>query len=91
MMGSQVIEKIIEKIHMIRDRLKVVHSRQKKYVDLHRREVEYNIGDFVFLKVSPMYGVTRFGIKGKLALRYVRPFEISERVSDFAYLLRLSP
>ena len=53
--------------------------------------MEYNVGDFVFLKVSPMHGVTRFGIKGKLAPRYVRPFEISKRIGDMAYRLRLPP
>ena len=91
MTGPQVIKETTKKIHVIRDRLKAVQSRQKKYVDLHRREVEYNVGDFVFLKVSPMHGVTRFGIKGKLAPRYVGPFEITKRVSDVAYHLNLPP
>ena len=76
---------------MIRDRLKAVQSRQKKYVDLHNREVEYDVGDFFFLEVSLMRGVMRFGINGKLAPRYVGPFEITERVHDIDYRLRLPP
>ena len=91
MIGPQFIEETIEKIRIICDRLKAVQSRQEKYVDLHRREVEFEVGNFVFLKVSPMRGVTRFGIKGKLAPRYVGPFEITERISDVAYCLRLPP
>ena len=49
------------------------------------------VGDFVFLKVSPMRGVTRFGIKGKLAPRFTGPFEIIERVGPLAYHLDLPP
>ena len=90
-MGPQIVKETIEKIQVIWDRLKVVQSRQKSYADLHRREVELNVGDYVFLKVSPMLGVTRFGIKGKLAPRYVGPFMIVERISDVAYRLDLPP
>ena len=53
--------------------------------------MEFNFGDYVFLKVSPMRGVTRFGIKGKLAPRYVGPFMIVERIGDVAYRLDLPP
>ena len=70
-MGPQVIVKITEKMHVIRDRLKIVQSHSKSYVDLHRQEVEHDVGDYIFLKVSPMHGVTRFGIEGKLAPRCV--------------------
>ena len=53
--------------------------------------MEYDIGDFVFLKASPMHGVTRFGIKGKLAPRYMRPFEIVEKIGEVSYRLNLPP
>ena len=79
-----------EKIRAVRDRLKVMQSCQKSYADLKRREVEYDISDFVFLKVFSMRGVTRFGIKGKLAPRYVGPFEIVEKIGEVAYRLNLS-
>ena len=49
--------------------------------------MKFDLGDYVFLKVSPMHGVTQFSIKGKLAPRYIGPFEIVERVGDVAYRL----
>ena len=57
-MGQQVIEETTKKIQAIQDRLKTIQSCQKSYGDLNRREVEYDVGYFVFLKVSPMHGVT---------------------------------
>ena len=57
--------------------------------DLYRREVEFDVGDYVFLKVTPMRGVTRFGVKGKLAPRCVGPFEVIERIGEAAYRLNL--
>ena len=53
--------------------------------------MEYNFGDYIFLKVSPMRGVTRFSIKGKLAPRYVGSFEIVERINNVSYRLNLPP
>ena len=51
--------------------------------------MEYNVCDFVFLEVSLMHGMTRFGIRGKLAPRYMGLVEITERVDDVSYHLRL--
>ncbi|KAL5795203.1 hypothetical protein ACOSQ2_000023 [Xanthoceras sorbifolium] len=87
--GPQIIEETTSKVRSIQERLKVVQSRQKSYADLHRREVEYEIGDYVFLKVTPMRGVTRFGVKGKLAPRYIGSSEIIERVGQVTYRLNL--
>lgn len=87
-MGSQVIEETIEKISTIKERLKTVQSWQKSP---NRLEVVFFVGDFVFLKVSHMCGLTNFGIKGKLEPLYVRPFEIIERIGDIAYPLNLPP
>ncbi|KAI6687681.1 hypothetical protein NL676_024509 [Syzygium grande] len=61
----------------------------KSYVDRRRRPLEFQVGDHVFLKVSPMKGLSRFGKKGKLSPRYVRPFEILEKIGDMAYRLAL--
>lgn len=64
-------------------------SRQKSYADVRRRELEFEVGDQVLLKVSPTKGVVRFGTKGKLSLRYIGPFSIVERVGILAYRLEL--
>ncbi|GJS74243.1 putative reverse transcriptase domain-containing protein [Tanacetum coccineum] len=70
-------------------RLKAAQDHQKSYADNHRKPLKFNIGDHVLLKVSPWKGVVRFRKKGKLAPRFVVPFEIIERIDHVAYRLRL--
>ena len=89
--GPDVIQENNEKIAVIRERLLTAQSRQKSYADRRRRPLEFQEGDFVLLKVSPRKGVTRFGVKGKLAPRYVGPFPIVQRVGVVAYRLALPP
>nr|GEY32392.1 putative reverse transcriptase domain-containing protein [Tanacetum cinerariifolium] len=72
------------------ERLKTARSHQKSYADKRRKPLEFKVGDRVLLKVSPWKGVVRFGNKGKLAPRYVRPFEIVKCVGPVAYRLKLS-
>jgi hypothetical protein len=48
------------------------------------------VGDYVYLKVSPIRGVRRFGVKGKLALRYVGPYQIQAKRGEVAYQLNLA-
>jgi hypothetical protein len=74
---------------MIRDNLRIAQSRQKSYVDTRRRELCFKVGEYVYLKVSPMRNVRRFNMKGKLAPRYVGPFKILERRGEVAYQLEL--
>jgi hypothetical protein len=76
---------------MIRENLKIAQSQQKSYADKRRRDLSFEIGDFVYLKVSPMRGTCRFKVKGKLALRYVGPFKIINRKGEVAYQLELLP
>ncbi|GKD02633.1 hypothetical protein Tco_1177607, partial [Tanacetum coccineum] len=64
-------------------------DRQKSYVDKRRKPLEFSVGEYVLLKVSPWKGVVRFGKKGKLAPRFVGPFEIIERIGPVAYRLYL--
>nr|GFC72645.1 hypothetical protein [Tanacetum cinerariifolium] len=67
------------------EKLKEARTRQKSYADKHRRSLEFQPDDRVFLKVSPARGVRRFGIKGKLSPRFIGPFEILDRV-DLSYV-----
>jgi hypothetical protein len=76
---------------MVHECLKVAQSRQNSYADKRRRDLSFEIGDFVYLKVSPMRGTRRFRVKRKLALRYVRPFKIIDRKGEVAYQLELPP
>ena len=76
-----------EKVQFIRQTLKTAQSRQKSYADVRRRELVFQAGDYVYLKVSPMRGLKRFNVKGKLAPRYVGPFKIFERKGEVAYQL----
>ncbi|GJY47391.1 putative reverse transcriptase domain-containing protein [Tanacetum coccineum] len=57
--------------------------------ELRKKPLEFSVSDYVLLKVSPWKGVVRFGKKEKLAPRFVRPFEIVEKVGLVAYRLRL--
>ncbi|GJU79114.1 hypothetical protein Tco_1276184 [Tanacetum coccineum] len=76
-------------ISQIKDRLKAARDRQKSYADKRRKPLEFSVGDYVLLKVSPWKCVVCFGKKGKLAPRFVRPFEIIEKVGPVAYMLDL--
>ena len=69
----------------------MIQSRQKRYADRRRRPLEFEVGDHVFLKVMPKRGVFRFGKRGKLSPRFIRFFEILERVGIVAYRLALTP
>jgi hypothetical protein len=69
--------------------LKIAQSRQKSYADLKRRTWEPQVGDMVYLRVSPMKGVYCFGVKGKLSPRYTRPFKILSQSRGVAFELEL--
>ena len=56
---------------------------------MHRKDLKFEIGDFTYLKISPMKGVKRFGKKGKLSPRYVGPFKILSWFGKVAYELEL--
>ena len=87
--GPDLIKESEQKVKLIRDRLKVAHSRQKNYPDSKRKEIVYEVGDRVYLRVSPLRGVKRFGVKGKLAPRFVGPYKILERMGEVSYKLEL--
>ena len=87
--GPDLIRETEEKVKLIQDRLKAAHDRQKSYADLKRKEIEFQVGDQVFLKVSPWKRVFRFGKKGKLSPRFVGPYPVIERIGPVAYRLEL--
>ena len=91
LLGPEIVQHTAKVVEKIRERMKIAQSRQKSYADKRRKDLEFAIGDHVFLKVAPMKGVMRFGKKGKLSPRYVGPFEILERVGDKAYRVALPP
>lgn len=71
-----LVQEVVAKVKVIRERMLAAQSRQKAYADHRRGDIEFVMGDMVFLKVSPMKGVMRFGKNGKLIPRYVRPYEV---------------
>jgi hypothetical protein len=81
----------VEIIHRIQSNLKVAKSHQEHYADKRRRPLTFIVGDHVYLRVSPMRGVKRFGIKGKFAPRYIGPFLILKKLGAVAYKLELLP
>ncbi|GKB35665.1 putative reverse transcriptase domain-containing protein [Tanacetum coccineum] len=89
LIGPELVQETTDKVVLIKEKLKAARDRQKSYVDNRRKPLEFEVGDHVLLKVSPWKGVIRFGKKGKLAPRYVGPFEILERIGPVAYRLRL--
>nr|GFA56125.1 putative nucleotidyltransferase, ribonuclease H [Tanacetum cinerariifolium] len=89
--GPKMIEVTNSKFVVAKEKFKEARTRQKSYADKHRRSLEFQPGDHVFLKVSPARGVRRFGIKGKLSPRFIGPFEILDRVGEVSYRLASPP
>jgi hypothetical protein len=71
--------------------LKAAQSRQKSYADPKRRPITFNVGDFVYLRVTPLKGMQCFHVKAKLAPRYIGPFKILDRKGTMSYKLELPP
>ena len=89
--SPDLIRDTSEKVSLIRQRLLMAQSRQKSYADVRRRPLELEVEDHVFLKAIPKRGVVRFCKHRKLSPRFIRPFEILERVGTVAYRLALPP
>ncbi|KAK4404393.1 hypothetical protein Sango_0807900 [Sesamum angolense] len=87
--GPELVQQMVDKIQTIKKCLKAAQDRQKSYADKHRWEMEYEVGEKVFLKVSPWRGILRFCKQGKLSPRYIGLYEILERVGLLAYRLAL--
>src|SRR6266508_456051 len=89
--GPDLVTEAEEKVRVIQNHLKTAQSRQKSYSDKRRRPWEFEVGSWAYLRVTPMKGVHRFGIKGKLAPRYIGPFRIIQQCGPVAYQLKLPP
>ena len=87
----ELVRDTTEAVKRIKERMLPTQSWQKSYADPKRRDVEFSVGDKVFLKIAPVKGIVRFGKKGKLSPRFVGPFEILEKVWKVAYRLALPP
>jgi hypothetical protein len=99
LMWSEVGDRVIEsqdfikaaeeKIAEIRENLRIAQSHQKSYADKRRWELEFEMGDHVYLKVSPIHGTHRFRVRGKLAPRYIGPYPVLKRIGTVAYKIKL--
>ncbi|XP_075524505.1 uncharacterized protein LOC142556895 [Primulina tabacum] len=90
-MGPEIVQHTTDIVAKIRDRMKTAQSRRKSYADKRRRDLEFAVGDHIFIKIATMKDVMRFGKKCKLCPRFIGPFEILDRVGALAYRVALSP
>jgi hypothetical protein len=89
--GPDLVEEAEAIVRRIQDNLRAAKWRQETYANKRRRPLEFEVGDHVYLRVSPMKGMKRFGVKGKLAPRYIGLFPILEKCGNVAYKLDLPP
>ncbi|KAM2854340.1 hypothetical protein FF1_024799 [Malus domestica] len=87
--GPEIVDETTQNIQVLKSNLKATQDRQKTLADRHATDRVYDVGNLVFLKLSPWRGVVRFGKKGKLSPRYIGPYEITERIGEVAYRLEL--
>jgi hypothetical protein len=85
--GTDIIKEAERQVQIIRENLRIAQSRLKSYADGKRRDVSFQEGDYVYLKVSPIRGLRRFKVKGKLSPRFIGPFKILQQVGEIAYRL----
>jgi hypothetical protein len=87
--GPEILQEAEKQVQIVRENLKTTQSRQKSYANNRRRELIFEVGDYVYLKVSPIRGMRRFKVKGNLSPRYIGPFKILETKGEVAYQLEL--
>src|ERR1041385_1476895 len=91
LIGPDNLQHAEDQVRVIREHLKAAQSRQQSNYDHKHKEMVYQPGKYAYLRVTPMRGTHRFGIKGKLAPRYIGPFRILSRRGPVAYRLELPP
>jgi hypothetical protein len=87
--GPKLVQEAEEKVSVIRENLRAAQMRQKSYHDKAKAPREFEVGNYVYLKVSPTKGVQRFRVRGKLAPRYIGPYEVTEKFGTVAYRIQL--
>ncbi|XP_025664721.1 uncharacterized protein [Arachis hypogaea] len=90
-LGPDLVAETTEKIKKIRARILTTQSRQKSYADQRRKSLEFEVGEHVFLRVTPTTGIGRAIKIKKLNPRYIGPFEILRRFGPVAYQVALPP
>ena len=90
-MGPELVQLTSNNIRIVKAYLKAAQDRQKSYTNLKWADIELNVGDKVFLKISPWKGVIRFGKYKKLSPRFIEPYEVVKRIRPVAYWLALPP
>ena len=89
--GPEMVQEIVDKVKVIQQNMKAAQDRQKMHADRRWKPLEFEKGDKVFLKVSPVKGLRRFNVKGKLSPCFVGPYEIIEKINPAAYCVALPP
>jgi hypothetical protein len=89
--GPDIVEEAETIVRHVQENLKAAKSHQENYANKRCRPLAFEVGDQVYLRVSPMKGVKRFGVKEKLTPRYIGPFPILEKCGTVTYKLDLSP
>jgi hypothetical protein len=90
-LGPEIVQQTTEKVKMIRERMKASQSRQKSYHDKRRKTLEFQEGDHVFLRVTPVTGVGRALKSKKLTPCFIGPYQITKKVGEVAYQVALPP
>ena len=91
LVSPELLQITSEKVKVVHDNLKIARDRQKSYVDNRRRDLQFEIGDRVFLKISPWKGVLRFRRGDKPSPIFIGLYEIMSKVRPVAYRLKLPP
>jgi hypothetical protein len=89
--GPDIIVEAESMVRRIQENLKVIKLRQESYANKRRRPLQFEAEDHMYLNISPMKGMKRFGVTGKLSPCYIRPFPILEKCGNVAYKLELPP
>ena len=90
-LGPKFLQQTIEKVRVIQNRMRATQSRQKSYADTRRMPLEFEVGDHVFLRVTPTTGIGRALKSRKLTPRFIGPYQITKRIGSVAYEIALPP